>query len=395
MHSPFHSTTVTTTARPNINASTLRSHAASERQPLRIRQRTAHPSFVANSVAWRGSSALLMHAIRRVEARWRLSGDTPREIADITPILEAAAASVAGGGAWLVDAVSPRPSLRLSLHLLDMVEDELLALWRSGRDSPAEFLELVGRLREVRAAIERRFQQLPGAPLVGLDGLEFLIEFVHDLRSPLTSLQLLAGRLLQEASGPLTPLQLRQLRLMYGASHALNTVTTNALQMTRERDELEEPEARPFSVTRLLSDVQNVVRILAAQKGLEIRFIRPDIDRRFGHPIELQRILLNLVTNAIKFTPAGGITVSATDRPGDRVEFAVQDSGLGIPPDAQKTLFQPFRRARNGGHPIFSATGLGLAITRRLVGAMGGRLSYESVLGQGTRFQFVLDLPAC
>jgi len=81
---------------------------------------------------------------------------------------------------------------------------------------------------------------------------------------------------------PLTPLQLRQLRLIYAAAHALNTVTSNALQMTREWDQLEEPEARPFSVTKLLSEVQDVVRTLAAQKGLEVNFIRPNVDRRWA-----------------------------------------------------------------------------------------------------------------
>ena len=199
------------------------------------------------------------------------------------------------------------------MQLVDLLEDELLTLWRSGECSPGHVLPTVDRLRRVRADLESRLQQLPGAPLAGLDGFEFLIEFVHDMRSPLSSLQLLADRLQQGWSGPLTPLQLRQLRLMYAAAHALNTVTTNALQLTRECDQLEEPEARPFSVTKLLSEVQDVVGTLAIQKGLEVNFIRPDMDRRFGHPVELQRILLNLVTNALKFTRAGSVTVSATD----------------------------------------------------------------------------------
>src|SRR5213078_96330 len=147
--------------------------------------------------------------------------------------------------------------LRLSLHLIDLLEDEVLTMWRCGENSTAQVLQTIDRLRMVRAAIERRFQQLPGAPLVGIDGLEFLIEFVHDMRSPLNSLLLLADRLQQGWSGPLTPLQLRQLRLIYAAAHALNTVTSNALQMTRERDQLEEPEARPFSVTKLLSEVRS------------------------------------------------------------------------------------------------------------------------------------------
>jgi len=339
------------------------------------------------------TNRLLTRAIRRVEARWRELYGSTSDVADIPRILAASALAADTGDASFIESLTPRPSLRVSLHLVDLLEDELLAVWRKGDTAASEVLQTVGRLRVVRSAIERRFQTLPGAPLVGLDGLEFLIEFVHDLRSPLNSLLLLADRLQQGWSGPLTPLQLRQLRLIYAAAHALNTVTSNALQMTREWDQMEEPEVRPFSVTKLLSEVQDVVRSLATQKGLEVNFIRPNIDRRLGHPIELQRTLLNLVTNALKFTREGTITVSATDLEGTRVEFAVQDTGPGIHAGAQETLYQPFRRSVGAGRATFSATGLGLAIARRLVGALGGQLKYETAAGKGTRFFFVLDLP--
>jgi signal transduction histidine kinase len=352
--------------------------------PDPILHSVSNPSLGVNSVPG-VSHPLLMRAIRRVESRWRESHGTSADLAAIAPLLAASAPS-------RLEALSPRPSLRLSLHLVDLLEDELLTLWRLGESSAAQVLQTVGTLRLVRATIERRIQELPGAALVGLDGLEFLIEFVHDMRSPLGSLQLLADRLHQGWSGPLTPLQQRQLRLIYAAAHALNTIMSNALQMTREWDQLEEPEARPFSVTRLLAEVQDIVQTLALQKGLELNFRKPDMDRRLGHPIELRRILLNLVTNGLKFTQAGSITVSATDRADDRVEFAIQDTGPGICPAAQETLFQPFRRAE-GDRPTFSSTGLGLAITQRLVRALGGHLQYETVAGAGTRFHFVLHLP--
>jgi len=357
-----------------------------------IRQRLSDPTVRANPLAG-GASGLLTRAIRRIESRCSETPGGPADLAAIAPILAAATLAVDGGDASCIDALARRPSLRVTMQLVDLLEDELLTLWRDGECSPGDVVPTVDRLRHVRAAVERRFQQLPGAPLAALDGFEFLIEFVHDMRSPLGSLQLLADRLQQGWSGPLTPLQLRQLRLMYAATHALNTVTTNVLQMTREWDRLEEPEARPFSVTKLLSEVQDVVGTLAVQKGLEVNFIRPNMDRRVGHPIELQRILLNLVTNALKFTRAGGVTVSATDQEQDRVEFAVQDTGPGIPLDAQGMLFQPFHRSGNGGHASFSATRLGLAITQRLVRALGGRLQYETAAATGTRFSFVLDLP--
>jgi signal transduction histidine kinase len=360
--------------------------------PGAARERSSDPAIGVAPVTGINSH-LLTRAIRRVEARWREQYGPSTPGADIPRILAASALAADRGDASFIDSLTPRPSLRLSLHLVDLLEDELLALARAGESTASQVLQIVGRLRVVRAAIEGRFQQLPGAPLVGIDGLEFLIEFVHDMRSPLTSLLLLADRLQQGWSGPLTPLQLRQLRLIYAAAHALNTVTSNALQMARERDQLEEPEARPFSVTKLLSEVQEVVRTLADQKGLEVNFIRPNVDRRLGHPVELQRILLNLVTNALKFTRAGTITVRATDRDGDQLEFAVQDTGPGIHSTAQETLYQPFRRPSASRGAVFSATGLGLAITQRLVAALGGQLKYDTAPGKGTLFFFTLDLP--
>jgi signal transduction histidine kinase len=358
-----------------------------------IRQRISDPPVGAGPLAG-VANGLLARAIGRIETRCSEIPGGPADLAAIAPILAAATLAVDGGDASCIEALARRPSLRVTMQIVDLLEDELLTLWRSGEWSADDVLPTVDRLRHVRAEIESRFQELPGAPLAALDGFEFLIEFVHDMRSPLSSLQLLADRLQQGWSGPLTPLQLRQLRLMYAATHALNTVTTNALQMMRESNQTEEPEARPFSVTKLLSEVQDVVGALAVQKGLEINFIPPNTDRRVGHPIELQRILLNLVTNAVKFTRAGCVTVRATDQEHDRVEFAVQDTGPGIPLDAQGMLFQPFHRNGNGGHATFSATGLGLAITQRLVRALGGRLQYETAAATGTRFYFVLDLPA-
>lgn len=325
--------------------------------------------------------------MRQVETTWDKSRHTSASAAEITPILMMTVLAADRGEASFLDQVVPRPSLRLSLYLIDRLEDAVLALW----SSTAEALETIGRLRFVRAAVERRFQQLPGAPLIGSDGLEFLTEFVHDLRSPLSSLQLLADRLLNGCSGPITALQQRQLRLIYSAAYALNNVTCNALQLTREWDQLEEPEARPVSITCVLSEVQDLVRTLAVQKGLEIKIVRPEFDLRRGHAIELQRILLNLVTNALKFTSTGTVTLSASDRENDCMEFAVEDTGPGIEEAVRKTLFEPFRRAE--GHATFSATRLGLAITRRLVRALGGQLAYETKPNQGTRFYFVVRLP--
>ncbi|MHB1170670.1 MAG: ATP-binding protein, partial [Longimicrobiales bacterium] len=117
--------------------------------------------------------------------------------------------------------------------------------------------------------------------------------------------------------------------------------------------------------------------------------------RRIGFPTPLSRVLLNLTTNALKFTENGTVELSARAVGGARVEFSVRDTGPGIHPEAMATLYQPFRRqsTRSTGY-YFSGTGLGLAICRRLVEAMGSELKLETRDNWGTRFSFVIDLPA-
>jgi len=110
------------------------------------------------------SSRLLTRAIRRVEARWRDLYGPSIDVADIPRILAASALAADRGDASFIDTLTPRPSLRLSLHLVDLLEDELLVLGRAGETPATQVLQTVGRLRVVRAAIERAFSSFPARP---------------------------------------------------------------------------------------------------------------------------------------------------------------------------------------------------------------------------------------
>jgi signal transduction histidine kinase len=109
--------------------------------------------------------------------------------------------------------------------------------------------------------------------------------------------------------------------------------------------------------------------------------------------VALSRVLLNLTTNALKFTAEGFVEVVARQTGGRRIEFSVRDTGRGIPPQSMATLFEPFRRRQKPGEYAFSGSGLGLSICRKLVEAMGSSLQVETEQGVGTRFFFELDLP--
>jgi signal transduction histidine kinase len=133
---------------------------------------------------------------------------------------------------------------------------------------------------------------------------------------------------------------------------------------------------------------------IAEEKGLEVRVVRPAAGDRLGHPAALGRVLLNLVTNALKHTSEGFVEVGGCDRPSSRVAFTVRDTGPGMPADVVDQLFgRPDSRRAAPGRG-FSSSGLGLAICRRLVSAMGGELRVVTEPGRGSCFQFDLTLPA-
>jgi signal transduction histidine kinase len=139
--------------------------------------------------------------------------------------------------------------------------------------------------------------------------------------------------------------------------------------------------------------VRDIVLPIAEEKGLQVQVHTPDVEFRVGHPVALSRVLLNLTTNALKFTTEGLVEVQGIPLDGDRVEFSVRDTGRGIPPQHMASLYEPFRRRQKPGEYAFSGSGLGLSICRKLVEAMGSTMQVETESGAGTRFHFVLALP--
>ncbi len=216
---------------------------------------------------------------------------------------------------------------------------------------------------------------------------------IHDLRSPLTSILFLAETLQRGQSGPVNEVQHRQVGLIYSAALGLSALVADAIELARGGDELADGDPSPFSVAELMESVRTIVRPMAEEKGLAVRLLPPNVDHRLGFPVALSRVLLNLTTNALKFTEQGFVELLCEETTGNRVTFAVRDTGPGVNPEALATLFQPFRRARGRHGYCFSGTGLGLAITRKLVEAMHSTLALETRANWGTRFSFELDLP--
>ena len=286
------------------------------------------------------------------------------------------------------------PRTPLSRHLLAMIRgaflDRVQAL--AGVES-GQLVRLLQAIEVVGRGLEADWSQHFADRLSAPDGLELVVEVAHDLRSPLTSILFLAETLLRGRSGAVNSVQERQLGLIYSAAFGLSSVASDVIELARGGDRLVDLDPIPFSVTDILESVRDIVQPIAEEKSLTVRLTTPEADFRIGHPVALSRVLLNLTTNALKFTAEGSVEVMARQTGARKIEFSVRDTGRGIPPQSMATLFEPFRRRQKSGEYAFSGSGLGLSICRKLVEAMGSSLRVETTIGAGTRFFFELDLP--
>jgi len=337
---------------------------------------------------------LLTAAIRRAEERWGSDHADDDDPDGIPRVLAAIGLAVDRRFPSYLLSLEPRPPRLITQRLLAFVQSELLRSWSDASPtSPLRLMRHLKALEDVRDALEHDAAEQFGAQLGGANGLDFLVQIVHDLRSPLTSILFLAETLMQERSGPVNERQQRQLGLIYSAAFGLSSLTSDTIELARGGDQLADDRPTPLSVSELLESVCDIVRPIAAEKGLTVGVTLPTIDLRLGHALALRRVLLNLTTNALKFTERGSVDIVAVEQPPTRIRFTVRDTGPGINPEALASLFHPFRRSAKAGRYLFSGTGLGLALTRRLVRAMGSELCLETHPNVGTQFWFDLELP--
>jgi signal transduction histidine kinase len=342
-----------------------------------------------------GLGSLLEEATRRAAAGW----EAVRE--DVASADEAAALAAELARA-VVARVVPSPDAAgiipgrspLARRLLCLLRREFIGVVQE-RVAGVDTGPLLAWLRafedlgtELQPAWDERFTDR----LAGPDGLELVVEVAHDLRSPLTSILFLAETLQRGRSGPVSPLQERQLGLIYSAAFGLSSVASDVIELARGGDRLVDMDPLPFSLADILESVRDIVQPIAEEKGLDVHIHPPSRGARVGHPVALSRILLNLTTNALKFTDKGYVEMRAAEGEGTLIEFSVRDTGRGIPAASMALLFEPFRRRQKDRDYAFSGSGLGLSICRKLVEALSGELQVETG-PTGTRFFFTLDIP--
>ncbi len=218
----------------------------------------------------------------------------------------------------------------------------------------------------------------------------FLATMSHELRTPLNSIIGFTGILLQELPGPINAEQRKQLEMVRGSSRHLLALINDVLDISKIEAGQLEVRREPFDLEACIERAVGAVRPLAEKKGLALASSVPaGVGQVVGDPRRVEQVLLNLLTNAVKFTDRGRVSLEVASDD-DRVRMTVRDTGVGIQSADLAALFQPFRQVGSGLARSHEGTGLGLAICRRLAGLMGGDVSVESEWGSGSAFTFAL-----
>lgn len=222
----------------------------------------------------------------------------------------------------------------------------------------------------------------------------FLANMSHELRTPMSGILGLADLLRDR---PLDAQGREYVDMICGCGDALLALLNDILDISKIEASKLAIEEIPLLPSKVVQDVAAMMRVQAEKKGLAVELdLRGDLPSVFGDPIRLRQVLLNLVSNAIKFTDEGAVSILVEEiaRDGDDVEllFVVRDDGIGIKDDKLPLLFRSFQQVDASTARKYGGTGLGLAISKHLVGLMGGEVGVRSEHGVGSEFWFTLPL---
>ena len=265
-----------------------------------------------------------------------------------------------------------------TLQELRARQEELELLNRELEDTNRGVVALYAELDE-RADYLRRASELK---------TKFLSNVSHEFRTPLNSIVSLARLLMDRMDGDLTPEQFKQVRYIESSARDLQEMVNDLLDLAKVEAGKIRIRSKRFEVNELFSALKGMLKPLLADNN--------SVDLVFEDAAELppmrtdegkvSQILRNLVSNALKFTPHGKVTVSAGIMENQDVQFTVSDTGIGIAPEHHETIFREFSQVENPLQERYRGTGLGLPLCRNLATLLGGKIWLESELGRGSTF---------
>lgn len=266
--------------------------------------------------------------------------------------------------------------------------------WRARKAKKIEhdLTEMVAtRTQELKIAHEREHEARLQAEEANKVKSSFLSTMSHEIRTPLNAVIGTAHLLLEDSP---RPEQEDSLQLLNFSAKNLLTLINDILDFSKMEAGKLELEEIPFNMKALVRDVVRTLAVKADESGISIGWEYPASLPAWylGDQTRLSQILINLIGNAIKFTPEGEVNVKVSmHEPGVKIE--VIDTGIGIPKDRQKAVFEEFSQSSNATTRNFGGTGLGLAITGKLLSMMGSEIHLESEESVGSNFYFYLNLP--
>jgi len=239
------------------------------------------------------------------------------------------------------------------------------------------------RLEEARSALQRADEAKT----------ELISIVSHEMRTPLTAIKAYAESLLDNMDRPSFAMQEKFLTVINEECDRLARMVNDVLDLSRIDSGRRRLRAEPLTVRAVVADVLPTLAPALAEKALQLRLDLPaDLPRLEADLDLLKQVFVNLLHNAVKFSPAGKEIVVIARAEGERLRITVEDQGRGIPPDQLPRVFERFYRVEGGGSERVGGTGLGLAIVKSVVELHGGTIRAESEVGAGTRFVFELPL---
>jgi signal transduction histidine kinase len=221
---------------------------------------------------------------------------------------------------------------------------------------------------------------------------EFLASMSHELRTPLNAVIGFSEVLLDQLFGEVNERQAEYLRDIWNSGRHLLELLNEILDLSKVEAGKMQLEPQRFDVAPVLEYSLGLLRQRAANHGISLELVLPsEVGAIHADELRFKQVVVNLLTNAVKFTPDGGRVTVAARRLGEELQVTVTDTGIGVPPEDRERIFESFQQGGRGA-PKEEGTGLGLTLSRRLVELFGGRMWLESEVGVGSSFGFAVPV---